>query len=230
MFDLNRELRRWRRSVSRHGALGRDELDELESHLLEAFEALTRAGASPAEAFSSAESGIGDPKILSGEYEKSRRPSTRRMWRAFWVAPAVAPILMAIEIFIVGMVFSDPKDPGTPIGIILLPLMLLSLGMVFSYAIAALVWMPIVFHLRELHRLSAGTIHAAASLLAVACFALLEAAAYAVTTPKPTDLLGFVASSLPIAAILLPNILVSAAVFWMMIREPATPPTTLEAA
>ena len=230
MFDLKRELRRWRRSVSRHGALGRDELDELESHLLEAFEALTRDGASPAEAFSAAEGGIGDPRVLSGEYEKSRQPSTRRLWRAFWVAPAVAPILMAIEIFIVGMAFSDPADPGTPIGIILLPFLLLSIGMVVSYGLAALIWMPIVFRLRKRGRLTAGTIQAAAVMLAVACFALLEAAAYAVTTPKPTDLLGFVASSLPLFAILLPNVLLSAALFWMMIREPSVRPEPLEAA
>jgi len=229
MFDLKRELRRWRRSVSRHGVLSRDERDELESHLLEAFEANSRDGASPAEAFSLAESAIGDPNILAGEYAKSQQPSPRRLWRAFWVAPAVAPILTAIEVFVIGMAFSDPADPGTPIGIILLPLLLLTFGVVMAYGIAALLWMPIVFHLRSRGRLTAGTTQAAALLMFVALHALLEAAIYGVTTPRPTDLLGFVASSLPLVAFLLPNIMLSAVVFWMMIRDRPDRPTPIEA-
>lgn len=221
MFDLNRELRRWRRSVSRHGVLGRDEIDELESHLLESFETLEREGASPAEAFSSAERGLGDPWILSREYGKCQNPCTRRLWRAFWVAPAVAPILMAIEVFAVGMAFSDPADPGTPIGIILLPSLLLTLGVVFSYGIAAICWMPLIFFSRRRGWLSGSAVHLLAFLLALSIVALLEAAIYAMTTPRPTDVVGFAVSSLPIASVVISDIMLSAAVFWMLIREPS---------
>jgi hypothetical protein len=218
MFNLTRELRRWRRSLSRHGVLGRDELDELESHLRDSFEAIERDGTPPVEAFAMARSRIGDPRILANEYEKSQNPSTRRLWRAFWVAPAVAPILMAIEIFVLGMAFSDPADPGTPIGIILLPILLLTLGGFIAYGIAAICWMPLIFFWRKRGWLNGGRLHLLAFLLALAVVALLEATIYAITTPRPTDFFELLSSSLIIAGFVIPNVMLSAVVFWMIVR------------
>lgn len=72
MFDLNRKIERWRLSLLRVGSFQWDELNELETHLRDAFDQLLESGISSEEAFSIATRQIGDPVAVSMEYQKSR--------------------------------------------------------------------------------------------------------------------------------------------------------------
>jgi hypothetical protein len=78
--------------------------------------------------------------------------------------------------------------------------------------------MPLVFCLRKRGWLHGGTIHGIAFLLAVAVFLLLETAAYFVAAER-ADFFEFSRMSLIVAGFVIPNIMLSALVFWWMIRE-----------
>ena len=219
MFNLNHEITQWRADFEARGILNADELDELQSHLIEVYKARLAGGISEPQAFSQAIERVGDPAILSIEYEKTHPSPTKKLWRAFWVAPLVAPLLLAVDVFTIGLLLSDPKDPGTPIGIILLPALILTIGVVASYFITAIFWMPIVIFLHRRKRLDGGSIHLMAFLLAVLLFAVIEAAIYFITTPRPNSIAEFIGSSLYIPGFVIPHIMVSALVFWLMVRD-----------
>lgn len=78
--------------------------------------------------------------------------------------------------------------------------------------------MPLVFCLGKRGWLHGGTIHGIAFLLAVAVFLLLETAAYFVAAER-ADFFELLRMSLIVAGFVIPNIMLSALVFWWMIRE-----------
>jgi membrane protein implicated in regulation of membrane protease activity len=98
---------------------------------------------------------------------------------------------MAIEIFVLGMALSDPADPGTPIGIILLPILLLTLGGFIAYGIAAICWMPLIFFWRKRGWLNGGRLHLLAFLLALAVVALPRPRSTPSPRPAPPIFLNF---------------------------------------
>ena len=219
MFDVNRQVDEWRRALAKAGLADAGELDELESHLLQAYETFVRSGLGEQEAFSLAMKQVGDPSALAGEYAKNERFGTRNLWRAFRVAPVVAPVLFAIDTLVLGLLLTDSRNAGTPIGLLWIPLAALTLGVVLSYAVAAALWMPLMLFLWKRGWLHGATIHAAAFLLAVLLCVLLEVATYLVTTPRPTDMREFLASGPIVAGFVIPHIMLSACVFWWMVRE-----------
>ncbi len=73
MFNLNREIDRWKSAFAERKACSRDELQELESHLREEIAALVAAGHSEQEAFSEGASRLGDPGEVCGEFAKNER-------------------------------------------------------------------------------------------------------------------------------------------------------------
>ena len=219
MFDLNSELERWRRNFSKDSRLDPDEMAELESHLIELFDSSVKSGIPESAAFFKAIQDIGDPQTLTTEYEKTRPTSSRRLWRAFWIAPLVAPVMLAIDVFVVGSLFSDPVDAGTPIGIIAIPLMALTLGTLLSYVIAGTLWMPLAFFLQKRGWLNGMSIHSMGFVFAIALYALFEVAIYFITTPRPNDIIEFMSSSIYIAGFVIPNIMLSVVAFWWLIRE-----------
>ncbi|MFY7700613.1 MAG: hypothetical protein ACOVQH_10120 [Burkholderiaceae bacterium] len=219
MFDLNSELERWRRNFSKDSRLDPDEMAELESHLIELFDSSVKSGIPESAAFFKAIQDIGDPQTLTTEYEKTRPTSSRRLWRAFWIAPLVAPVMLAIDVFVVGSLFSDPVDAGTPIGIIAIPLMALTLGTLLSYVIAGTLWMPLAFFLQKRGWLNGMSIHSMGFGFAIALYALFEVAIYFITTPRPNDIIEFMSSSIYIAGFVIPNIMLSVVAFWWLIRE-----------
>lgn len=79
MFNLDNKLDQWRREFAHNSRLHRDELDELESHLLELFESLVRRGHNEPEAFSMATQHLGYPLALTREYENTRDPCTKSL-------------------------------------------------------------------------------------------------------------------------------------------------------
>ena len=229
MFELSRGIDEWRRGFANEGGLDREELDELQTHLMEAYESRVRNGMTGEEAFRSAAQQIGDPKTVSREYAKVPLVTSQKLWRAFRVAPLVAPILLALDTFVVAVLWSGPVAPRTPMGFLALPLLVLTLGLPVSYLVARVFFMPLVFCLRKRGWLHGGTIHGIAFLLGVAVFLLLETAVYFVAAER-ADFFEFLRMSLIVAGFVVPNIMLSALVFWWMIRDGSNRLEVFEAA
>lgn len=221
MFELNRELESWRKRFSRESRLQGDELEELESHLLELHEALIQSGHSDHEAFALAIKRLGEPAEIKAEYAKCRVTSSERLWRAFWIAPLVAPVLLAVDMFVVGLLLSDSGDSGTPLGVLTVPLIALTLGIFGAYLITLSCWMPVVFFLRKRDWLNGGSIHLMGLLLALAVIAILEFAACCVPAVLRDNFFGLSGPSLYLSGFMIPNVMLSALVFWLMIRDSA---------
>ncbi|MGI9472192.1 MAG: hypothetical protein ACR2NZ_11695, partial [Rubripirellula sp.] len=84
--------------------------------------------------------------------------STKRLWIGFLVSPPVAPILLSAAIFIGRGYLLDSNDTGTPVGIILIPIFLLTLGIAVSYFLMLVIGMPLAFLLRRRSLLNGFTI------------------------------------------------------------------------
>jgi hypothetical protein len=85
MFDLDEELRRWRRETELALAFEPDEIDELEDHLKLAVEKAFAQGASPEEAWRSASARLGDSPPLAAEFAKSKlMPALFHLLRSWW--------------------------------------------------------------------------------------------------------------------------------------------------
>ncbi|MEM9666088.1 MAG: ABC transporter permease, partial [Bacteroidota bacterium] len=70
MFHLDHALAAWRHSLRHDGALGPDDLDELERHLRDHIAALTAQGVPAERAFREAIEALGPRGALTGEYQK----------------------------------------------------------------------------------------------------------------------------------------------------------------
>lgn len=85
MFELESQIRKWRGHLRSSGALGEEELEELESHLRDSIEDLASRGVTTEEAFLVSVRRMGDTEALSDEFAKV---STESVWRQLLV-PAV---------------------------------------------------------------------------------------------------------------------------------------------
>ncbi len=98
MFDLEKQIARWRRQTEK--SVGRQDgrLDELESHLRDQVEQLLKTGLTPEEAFHQAVARLGDPGAISAEFRKTRSAAWRPARVAFllWVVLAVAAGLLLL--------------------------------------------------------------------------------------------------------------------------------------
>ena len=85
-FDLDKALAAWRRSLAHTRAFLDDDLDELEQHLRDHVDALTRQGRSEEAAFEEALDRLGSRAVVEAEYGKVRygRGKRRRSWRRDW--------------------------------------------------------------------------------------------------------------------------------------------------
>jgi hypothetical protein len=77
VFDLNKEIDRWKSAFAKKAACSSDELLELESHLREEIAALVAAGRSEEEAFGESVARLGDPAKIGGEFAKNQ---SRFVW------------------------------------------------------------------------------------------------------------------------------------------------------
>jgi ABC-type transport system involved in cytochrome c biogenesis permease subunit len=94
MFDLEAEIKAWRRQIQSfcHGNGGA--LDELEDHLREEVASLTRAGRSEQDACAAAIAKLGDPAVLRCEFAKiDRLPTLDRI--AFGAMLSTASLIVA---------------------------------------------------------------------------------------------------------------------------------------
>lgn len=72
-FDFERALATWRQFVSRNPAIREVDLDELENHLREAYEASLAKGMDPEQAFDTAKDDLGDLSHLEESYREVHR-------------------------------------------------------------------------------------------------------------------------------------------------------------
>lgn len=147
-------------------------------------------------------------------------PPTKTLWCAYLIAPAVAPLLFAIAFFVSGVTWLQPPadSTGTPIGIILIPILALTVGMVVSYFVAAALGMPVAFHLRKRQALNFYTIHGAAFVWTLILVGGLATLLYLFGSPQPR-VSELIISALVGVGILSPFILLSATTFWWMIKR-----------
>lgn len=149
-------------------------------------------------------------------------PDAKTLWWAYAIAPAVAPILFAVTVFVVGMTWLtlNPDFIGTPIGVVVIPIISLTVGVVASYFVAGVIGMPIAFFLRKREILNGYTIHGAALLWTFFFVGLLSAAMYATTTPQTRPpLTDFLSSTLILVFLIAPGILLSATTFWWIVSR-----------
>jgi hypothetical protein len=94
MFILDQAIADWRRQMAADGVNTPEVLNELESHLCEDWEQLTRSGANPAEAFAAAVERIGQADILKHEFDKVGGAAPERVKDAIFTLVGI-PILAA---------------------------------------------------------------------------------------------------------------------------------------
>lgn len=98
MFNLESEIRDWRRSMLARLPWHRDSIAELESHLRDAVQANVQAGMSSRDAWTTACSQLGNPDALAAEYFKL---SKMKVWR--WLpAKAVLGVYCLLAMLLLG--------------------------------------------------------------------------------------------------------------------------------
>ncbi|WP_423925939.1 hypothetical protein [Candidatus Palauibacter sp.] len=98
MFELETEVRNWRRSLERKASLSPRELDELEDHLRARvdLELELDAALAPPKAFAIARKELGEPMALSREFARAGRPRWRRLLLTGWTMYAASFLLPAL--------------------------------------------------------------------------------------------------------------------------------------
>lgn len=99
MFELEREVRRWRRHLERGSPLSPRELDELEDHLRARvdLEVELNPGLTPTKALEVAVGALGEPKAISREFTRAGRPRWRRFLLAGWMMYAASFFLPVVQ-------------------------------------------------------------------------------------------------------------------------------------
>jgi len=85
MFDLESQIRKWRRHTQSAGSLGAQDVEELESHLRDTIDELTERGVNVEEAFIVAVHRMGDADELHHEFSKL---PTESVWKQLLVPAA----------------------------------------------------------------------------------------------------------------------------------------------
>lgn len=157
--------------------------------------------------------------LLAESNSKPGRLKTH-LW-AYAIAPIVAPVVFAIVVFVFGMVYlaAHPDDPGTPIGVLLVPILSLTAGVLISYVLAGVIGMPIIFLLERRGKLNGYTIHGAALASSFVLFAMYGGLIYA-SSPSPRPPVGeLVALTAALFAFTSPCVLASATAYWWIVSR-----------
>ena len=96
MFDLNEEIRKWRRAILENQTCTNSDLDELESHLRDEMAQLQDSSLSEQEAFWVAAHRLGDTGALAKEFAKVNESFLWRK-RCFWATLGIASYLAAVH-------------------------------------------------------------------------------------------------------------------------------------
>ena len=93
MFDLNKSILNWKKSLQSCDSFTRENIDELESHLNEQIADLTETGLNDEEAFWVAQKRIGTIQSLNSEYTKINNLNILKK-KIYWILTGVAGLLM----------------------------------------------------------------------------------------------------------------------------------------
>jgi hypothetical protein len=139
--------------------------------------------------------------------------------KAFAIAPLVGPTFLALFVLIGGVIYLslNPENPGTPVGVIVIPIFTMTVGVFLSYCAALVVGLPMALVLRRRNQLNGWTIHAAAWTCAVLMTGLGCLASFAASsnTSLGVDVIGW----LVVLALLTPGSLLSGTAFWWIMRR-----------
>ena len=164
----------------------------------------------------------------SRTFDESDAISAATLWRAYLIAPLVAPVVFALSFFGLGILLENLGviEIDNPVGFVAIPLLSLTVGVAASYCVAGFIGMPIAFALRRLRRLNAWTVHLAALVWGIACCLLEWIAMYQCTTPPKPLMLAMLPGTLAYGGLLIPSILLSATTFWWMLKRSPCPQRT----
>ncbi len=104
MFDLNKELKKWRKLLASCEYYGEEYLAELESHLIDVFDELKESGLSEEKAFHSAVERIGKTKKITQEYKQVNRDL---IWKQKTVVLSCVWVLYHISLLVLFSLNSD---------------------------------------------------------------------------------------------------------------------------
>lgn len=156
------------------------------------------------------------PSELAAEKGAAPDQSFRPLWKAYALAPAVAPISFVAILFMIGAICYAFDVKINPASFLVLPLVAMTAGTIVCYLVAGCIGMPIAFHLRKRGRLNGYTIHAAAfgwslfvSLAIGVPAAVFSGAPWYQVPLAPLLLLAAVA----------PPVLLSGTSFWWLVRK-----------
>ncbi len=143
-------------------------------------------------------------------------PSSKVMWRAYCIAPAAAPLSFILLLFCVLVASEFFNFEVNPASFLVLPVIALTVGMVICYVVAAAIGMPIAFLLRNRNLLNGYSIH-----MAALCWAVFFSIVCGVV---PTLISGQDWHHIPLVICYLacgvtPPVLLSAMVFWLLVRK-----------
>ncbi len=93
MFNLDEAILKWRDELGRNKTVATNHLDELEDHLVSAFEAEVENGLAPTAAFEVACEDIGSVAEISAEFNKIKNGTWRTFMSAGWIMFVVAFLL-----------------------------------------------------------------------------------------------------------------------------------------
>lgn len=96
MFDLNKEILRWRNNLGESDTMDASTVDELESHLREEIGSLVALGLSEEESFWLARRRLGGAGDLSCEFAKVNRSAVLK-GRLFWMAAGALAYMLAVQ-------------------------------------------------------------------------------------------------------------------------------------
>jgi hypothetical protein len=143
--------------------------------------------------------------ICSIAYTANLNPANSRLWKAYVIAPVVAPLTLAALVVVLSLVAGFVGKIDNPAGAPYMPMLAIALGLPASYGVAGVLGLPIAFALRRAQCLNGLTIHAAAAIWAV-LFSLFVG----VASPTP-------ASAILVFCVVVIPILSSATVFWAIV-------------
>lgn len=218
MLDLNRELENWRKQFARNGTVQGNELDKLESRLLELHDALVQDGLSEQAAFAVAAERLGTPLQLVGKHDFYLGLKSSLTWRAFGGIPFIAPTLMVLDMLATNMILSTHSGlVNQSIGINSLWVTWL-IGLVVSYLVALVCWKPALVCLRKRGWLNGGDIHSIGLMTALAACTTMLVTGYLPTNQKLSDV---VASSEALLywVFIIQNAMLSVLLFWGLPRQ-----------
>ncbi len=153
------------------------------------------------------------PSCVSDSFNTENAPSNAVLWRAYLIAPAVAPIVFVLLLFVVAIVASLLGIDVNPASFLVLPAVALSVGFVVCYAVAGAIGMPIAVYLRNRRMLNGYTIHGAALSWAVFFSVVMALSVFRVATDELPSVIVYVICGVT------PPVLLSATVFSLLIRD-----------